>query len=355
MQQTSDFGRKPLAVHLIPYDGIGGVETAAKSLADGVYDDIAFTKLYLNDKSGDSAGNPYTSENDPCAYWAAFRKLWASKPDVVVASLWRSCVLLIALKLLRPQTRVVTFLHSTVDKHFLDRILSRIAIYLSFEIWADSQATLSTRVPMRFRGRARVISFLVHRLQAPADRAVNPRFVFWGRLHPQKGLVRALQLFARVQATEPSAVFHIIGPDGGARSALEAEVARLQLQACVRFHGPMVQADIFRLATDCGFYLQTSENEGMAMSVVEAMQLGLVPIVTSVGEIGRYCVQGKNALLVNSDEDVIEDILELLGEEQRYHVLSQAAVATWADKPLYAESVLAACRQLLASEKAQSF
>lgn len=355
MLQTSDLDRKRLAVHIIPYDGIGGVETAAKSLADGVYDDIEFTKLYLCDKSGGSAGNPYTSENDPRAYWAALRKLWTSKPDVVVASLWRSCALLIALKLLRPQTRAVTFLHSTVDKHFLDRILSRIAICLSFEIWTDSQATLSARVPIGFRRRACVISYLVHRLQARADFVVKPRFVFWGRLHPQKGLLRALQLFARVQAAEPGAVFDIIGPDGGERSALDAEVARLHLQACVRFHGPLAQDDIFRLASDCAFYLQTSKNEGMAMSVVEAMQLGLVPIVTPMGEIGRYCVHDKNALVVESDKAAVDDVVALLGDEQRYRALSQAAVATWAGKQLYAESVLAACRQLLANEKEQSY
>lgn len=55
-------------VHAIPYDGIGGVETAARSLVDGVYDDIDFSKLYLVDKSDHPDTNTYTSENHPLAY-----------------------------------------------------------------------------------------------------------------------------------------------------------------------------------------------------------------------------------------------------------------------------------------------
>ena len=38
---------KNQVVHLIPYDAIGGVETAAKSLDDGCYGEINFSKFYL--------------------------------------------------------------------------------------------------------------------------------------------------------------------------------------------------------------------------------------------------------------------------------------------------------------------
>jgi glycosyltransferase involved in cell wall biosynthesis len=94
------------------------------------------------------------------------------------------------------------------------------------------------------------------------------------------------------------------------------------------------------------FYLQTSIYEGMAMSVVEAMQLGLLPVVTPVGEIGSYCRDGGNAVVVNNDERAVADVLHLLTDPAAYGTLRQQAIEEWLDKPLYRESVLAACEAL---------
>ena len=48
------------------------------------------------------------------------------------------------------------------------------------------------------------------------------------------------------------------------------------------------------------------------MSVVEAMQIGLVPIVTPVGEIARYCVDGKNAVWVQEDATAVDAVMRLI-------------------------------------------
>ncbi|CAK8715063.1 hypothetical protein GKODMF_06645 [Candidatus Electrothrix gigas] len=111
----------------------------------------------------------------------------------------------------------------------------------------------------------------------------------------------------------------------------------------VRFTGKKNFNEIKELAKNASFYLQTSILEGMAMSVVEAMQLGLVPVVTPVGEIATYCKHKKNSLLITSDQDAVEDVLNLLNNPQKYEQLRNKAIATWADKPLYSESVVQAC------------
>lgn len=340
--------------HLIPYDGIGGVETAARSLQDGFYDDIWFRKCYLVDKTGGCTNSNYTNENDPRAYWAALRKLWVNKPDLVVASLWRSCLILIAYKLLRPRVSAVVFLHNTKDMHWLDWLLNRIAMLLSIEIWGDSGASINARTFKIQQKQKRVISFLVHHLPAKPFQLKETSFVFWGRIHSQKNLKRTLSIFSSVCKSVPNANFHIIGPDGGDLAELKCEVARLGLQTRVLFHGPMTQADIFRFAGNCTFYLQTSVHEGMAMSVVEAMQLGLVPVITAVGEIGQYCVHGQNALLIESDEAAVQDILALMNDTPLYREMSQRAVATWLGAPLYAESFINACREFFKNARKQT-
>jgi glycosyltransferase involved in cell wall biosynthesis len=89
----------------------------------------------------------------------------------------------------------------------------------------------------------------------------------------------------------------------------------------------------------------------MAMSVVEAMQMGLVPVVTAVGEIASYCRQGDNSVVVESDQQAIETILSLLNCDEKFQAMRSKAIATWNGKPRYSESVLRACEMLLAANQ----
>ena len=326
--------------HLVPYDAVGGVEVAARSIADSEYSGLKFSKSYLVDKR---AGE---SENHPGAYFRALSQLRKAQPDLVIASLWRSCVVMLIYKLLSPASKCVTFLHSAYDVHWLDSLLNRLAMWISDEIWADSRTTLDARVPARWRGKARVISFLVERSPVPPVRSPDPHFVFWGRLHQQKGLDRAVRFFGEVAKRCPEARFSVIGPDGGQLLSLEQQIQNQGIKG-IRFLGSMDRTDIFQFARECAFYLQTSREEGMGMSVVEAMQAGLVPVVTPVGEIGTYCVDGDNAILVGDDDAAVQTVLRLLDDPTRYQQMAMNASQTWQDKPLYRDDVLAACQHLL--------
>ena len=352
---TAD-GRPFRVVHVIPYDGIGGVEAAARSMPAGRHGLILFEKCFLvrkaapRDLPGEHHGRR-RSENDPRAYLDALRWVMCRRPDAVVASLWRSCAVLLLVKLLRPRVQAVTFLHLASDSHLPDRLLNLLAMRVSSAIWADSEATLAARVPARLRGRARVISLRTATPGQGDARPPSPSFVFWGRLHAQKRVDRALRLFAAIRASAPGARFDIIGPDGGERPGLEAQMRDAGLEGAVRFLGPMDHEAIFAAARRHSFYLQTSDEEGLGMSVAEAMQLGLVPLVTPVGEIARYCRDGENAILVPRDEAtgdgaVVERVLAALADPALYSRLSAAAADTWCERPLYRDDVLAACRDL---------
>jgi glycosyltransferase involved in cell wall biosynthesis len=138
-----------------------------------------------------------------------------------------------------------------------------------------------------------------------------------------------------------------VGPNSGLLDGLQELCNALKLGDAVKFLGPMQHDDIIRLASQASFYLQTSKYEGMAMSVVESMQLGLVPIVTPVGEIGSYCKHDNNAVIIESDQKAIEDVVKLLNADDSYQRLRFNAIETWKDHPLYRESVLKACEALI--------
>lgn len=338
-------------IHLIPYDAVGGVETAARSLKSGVHKGICFEKYYLVRKREviqaefDHHG-PEISENDLRAYFRAVRHVCQEKPDLLIASLWRSCIVLILVKILKPKIRVVTFLHLANHVHWLDQFFNAIAMRMSSEIWADSQTTLNARVPVSLRTKGRVISFVTKRFPKPEPKQAEANFIFWGRLHLQKDIPRAIRIFHGLHKIIPDATFQIIGPDGGEKTALQAQVRELGLSGSVEFSGSMEQCQIFEIAKQKNFFLQTSISEGMAMSVVEAMQLGLVPIVTPVGEISAYCRDSVNAVLVEDEDLTIEKLITILENPTQFSDLSERAIATWNDRPLYRDDVVAACKYL---------
>lgn len=340
-------------VHILPYEAIGGVEGAVRTMDVGPMNGIEFHKCFLADK-GSLVDGPYIhlgrsfSENDIINYWAAIKSITEIQPELVIASLWRSCLVLLAIKFIRPRTRAVLFLHLPETVHFLDRWINWLGMQFATEIWADSAATLDSRVPARLRFKSRTISFLTQKVSRRPSNKTEPKFIFWGRLDRQKGLGRALKLFAQIYSQFSSASFTVIGPDHGEQGLLEDLCKSLEIDQAVRFEGPKSWDEICELASQHFFYLQTSKQEGMAMSVVEAMQLGLVPVVTPVGEIANYCSDGENAVLVVDDAAVVPRVAKLIEDSKAYHRLAMAAQGCWQSKPLYRDDVLAACRTLLA-------
>lgn len=339
-------------VQLIPFDGIGGVEVAARSLAGGGYAGFEFHKYFLAAKAGTQTSafqhcGERGSVDDPRTYSRAIGWLLKFKPDVVIASLWRSCLVLALLKIVRPRTKTVVFLHFTKDVHFLDKVFTRLAMRIATEIWTDSEATRLGRIPKRLLHRSRVISFMVQPVLPRPISCVAPRFIFWGRLQAQKGLALALELFARIRLEFPDAKFAVVGPDGGQRNELLEQAGRLGLFGSVEFHGPMSRPQIVQLAAEHSFYLQTSIMEGMAMSVVEAMQLGLVPVVTPVGEIANYCTDSVSAVFVTDIQQTAHRLRELLENPEAFSRMASAAQTVWQGRRLYRDDVLAACGEIL--------
>ena len=332
-------------VHLVPYDGIGGVEMAVRSMGNLQEGNIDFKVDYIYKDLLQDEG--ITATYNP---WLLFCSAWrisCQNPDLLLLSLWRSSFVGVLVKLLRPRIRLVTFIHSERDVHFLDYFCTRLSLSLSVGILADSVATVKGRLSLSQCSRSQVISFVTRRFSALPPGKVAPSFIFWGRVSQQKGLDRAVRIFAAVHELYPDARFLVIGPDGGALPAIQKQCELLGLADAVTFAGAASHEQIVDHAAQASFYLQTSLIEGMAMSVVEAMQLGLVPVVTPVGEIASYCEDGRNAVMVESDGKAVADILSLLRSHERYQALRRAAIHTWNEKPLYRDSVLAACQKII--------
>lgn len=168
----------------------------------------------------------------------------------------------------------------------------------------------------------------LHAFDAPADvEAFKRRYDipfgvpvvgFLGRLNAIKGLDVLIEAFNRVRAEHPDAVLVLVGPDDGARPALEVHAQRLGVAGAVRFTG-MLAADGDKAAAyrAADVYALPSVYENLPTTVLEAMLNG-VPCVVSeragladeLAQAGVARVYGPQA----NDTALTGEILRLLAD-----------------------------------------
>ena len=271
-------GKRMITVtHVLPESGTGGVEIAAERFANAELDGIRARTFY-------PIPNTVRSKllRMILFFWNMGRLLFGPKPDIIIFSLWRCAAFLPLFYLVSRRVRLVLFLHSDRDTHLLDMIGTRLGAWLADEIWTDAGRNIDTRLP-HYSGKVRQISFFFPLVNAPrADTRPRPQFIFWGRLHKVKNLARAVRFMALIRQRFEDAHFLIIGPDRGAADSIRREIVALGLTDNVEIAGEIPLDEIIARASDFSFFLLTSHMEGACMSIIEAMQTGLVPVASPV-------------------------------------------------------------------------
>jgi glycosyltransferase involved in cell wall biosynthesis len=116
-----------------------------------------------------------------------------------------------------------------------------------------------------------------------------------GRLVPDKG-VRFLLLAAREILNRcPKTEFHVIG-EGPERPELELLAGQLGIEKEVVFLG--AQSDMPSIYASFDIFVLPSLNEGMPLSLLEAMAAGKPAVATRVGAISSLVLQNQTGLLV---------------------------------------------------------
>ncbi|KAA5538902.1 glycosyltransferase [Roseiconus nitratireducens] len=105
--------------------------------------------------------------------------------------------------------------------------------------------------------------------------------LYFGRIHPIKGLVNLIEAWSRLQARHPDWRLRICGvDDGGHRSELESLVESRDIKNVV-FEGPVFGDDRFRVYTDSDLYVLPSFSENFGNTVGEALICGCPAIATT--------------------------------------------------------------------------
>lgn len=341
-------------IHLIPQDGLGGVEQAARSLVPDNELDIEVTFLCgknLSEKKHIKSISKNKGLNSLSVYTNGFKYLLEKNPDLLICSLWRSSMVGLTYTFYRNvitknRLEFIILIHASTFSHLMDKFFTKAAIRFAREVWCDSiaskKATFKTN---KYNNKIKVISFLVQTDSENLDKKSNNNFVFWGRIAKVKGLDKAIEFFSKIKKTLPESLFYIYGPDCGELQNLIELVDKLQLSESVLFMGTKEPSHYPKEILSSKFFLNTSLKEGMAIAVTEAMQLGLVPIVTPVGEIGNYCIDGHNSIYFNSN--TYQNVVDTIKDNLKYKNLSLNAYSYWKSKPDYSKDFNQNCLRVI--------
>jgi glycosyltransferase involved in cell wall biosynthesis len=145
-----------------------------------------------------------------------------------------------------------------------------------------------------------------------------------GRLAAEKGFDRVIQVAPNFLERFPQSYFVLVG-DGPKREELMHLTDRLGVKSRVLFAGRREDMpDVYR---SFDMMVLPSLNEGMSMTVLEAMAAGVPVVASRVGAMPDFVDHGRTGLLVEPDDpDGTQHAIEtLLGNPELRGRLSQAA------------------------------
>lgn len=142
-----------------------------------------------------------------------------------------------------------------------------------------------------------VFPFGLERLPPPSP-GKQPWFFYANRgLEPLYRPQRVLEAFAAVAALKPEARL-VVANDGSLREALQAWVQAQGLADRVQFVGRLSAAEQERHYARAQWYLSLPESDSVAVSVLEAMGHGCIPLLSDLPANRELVESGRNGLIV---------------------------------------------------------
>ena len=284
-------------------------------------------------------------------WFKAYRILKNAAPDYIISSLWKSVILSVIYKLLNPYVYLFGFYHNAYPAHFLGDIFLKLMTLNEDAALADSA---ETKIFLKKRYKINNVSVVPYNFKFEKKgfkrNFFNPSYIklaYFGRLTQIKGVDRSLEFCKLCKEAGINFSFELYG-DGTNRGYNKRDYAEKIKKIGVEKE--IIPSNlVLEKMYEYDFLLQLSDKEGMALSVVEAMNCGLVPIVTPVGEIGKYSQDGINAIWLDPDFDknlpsLVEKLKKVLSDITLYNKMSLSTQDTFKNYKKYSEALTEAIR-----------
>ena len=131
---------------------------------------------------------------------------------------------------------------------------------------------------------------------SPLDFSI-PTFLLLGRFTSEKGFSTAIEAFAFLKNSKPSARLLIAG-NGEERPSMEQLVEKFELGDSVEFTGPLTRDQVPHVINRATVVVVPSHFESFGLTALEAMQMQRPVIASNVGGLPELISAGRNGLLV---------------------------------------------------------
>lgn len=168
----------------------------------------------------------------------------------------------------------------------------------------------------------------------------TPKIVYMGRVHREKGLHTLVKAVNKVRK-EHNVTLEIIGPTsigkGGSGVEYVQELNSLTSGWNINWVNPIYNpkelAERMREAHIFCYPSEADMGETFGVAPLEAMGLGLVPIVSSLNCFSDFIRNGENGLVYdhradNASEQLAQRIKKLINDERLYKKYSESAIKT---------------------------
>lgn len=197
------------------------------------------------------------------------------------------------------------------------------------------------------------VTVLHNAVYIPEDNAIdyaNSQILFLGRLGERKSPGTLLHAAKLVLEKHQDATF-VFGGDGDIEGYRKLS-SQLGVDASCHFVGWVTGGDKERLFAESSVYCLPSKNEGMPMSVLEAMAHGLATVATPVGGVHQVIIDGSDGIIIPVGKPdalakalcaLLDDIdmKRRIGQAGREKVKERFSMSTYLDKlfEIYAEVI----------------
>lgn len=153
-----------------------------------------------------------------------------------------------------------------------------------------------------------------------------PVILFAGRMVEQKRPMRVVETLNLLKGSDR--FIALLAGDGPLLGQVRAFIQKHGLQGCVRVMGYVPAQNMRDLMSSCDILFLPSANEGISLTIYEAMAMGLVPVSADVGG-QRELVTSDCGVLLSSDQDATNAYANALRglisqPEKRIHMAQNA-------------------------------
>lgn len=135
-----------------------------------------------------------------------------------------------------------------------------------------------------------------------------------GTINTRKGHLYIIEALRQISKEKLSEIHVDFLGDGPQRAELEKLVHQYGLENHIKFHGSVPNEVVYRQLAEENIYILMSQNEGLPISIIEAMRAGLPVISTKVAGIPEIVKDGYNGILLQPSTEDLIPVLENLDQ-----------------------------------------